>query len=329
MSKGFFDYQNNFDKIRLVKSIPFADNPERIKRRVTIAIPTFKRPLLLEHALESAINQTNFEDYEIIVVDNDPDINNVPLVIQKYQRDNLYYFKNEANVGLYSNWNRCIELARGDYISILNDDDWLSPNFLSKCQKHMLQGVDGLFFKYNTVYQGGYSERVKTQNSHFPKLKQMLSRHSKRLTLFDFFLGNKSAGSLGVMMKREFLIELGGYNPDYYPSSDYVLHANYCRHYNVFLINETLNYYRVAQNASANQDTLRIWEYLDHDIRHYLIDQIRRYKRLLYFMNTVLTDLQIQGLIDTWGYLTDTDIKPGLKHTLMRKFIGVKYDLNY
>jgi len=329
MSKGFFDYQDNFARIKHVKAIPSPENPVRHKRKVTIAIPTYKRPELLEHALESALGQTDFDNYEVIVVDNDPEENNVLEVIRKFQRENLYYFKNEANVGLYSNWDRCIELAAGDFISILNDDDWLSPNYLSECQKHLTYGVDGLLFKYNTVYQDAFSERINAHKPHFPTLKNKLAKSSKRLTLFDFFLGNKSAGSLGVFMKRELLIELGGYNPDYYPSSDYVLHANYCKHFNVLLINETLNYYRVAQNASANQDTLKIWEYLDHDIRHYLIDQIRKHKRLLHFMNTILTDLQIQGLIDTWDYKTDTKVKPSFKHTLMKKYIGLKYDLNY
>ncbi len=329
MSTDFFAYQDNFAKIGHVKAISSPENPVRLKRKVTIAIPTFKRPQLLEKALESALGQTDFENYEVIVVDNDPEENSVLEVIRKFQRENLYYFKNEANVGLYSNWDRCIELAAGEYLSILNDDDWLSPNFLSECQKHLINGVDGLFFKYNTVYQDGFSDRGKLHTSHLSALKKKISKPSKRLTLFDFFLGNKSAGSLGLIMKRALLIELGGYNPDYYPSSDYVLHANYCKHFNVLLINETLNYYRVAQNASANQDTLQIWEYLDQDIRHYLIDQIRKPKRLLHSMNTVLTDLQIQGLIDTWDYKTNTVVAPGFKHALMKKYIGLKYDLNY
>ena len=34
----------------------------------------------------------------------------------------MKYYKNEKNIGMYGNWNRCIELSNGEYLTILNDD---------------------------------------------------------------------------------------------------------------------------------------------------------------------------------------------------------------
>ena len=39
----------------------------------TIAIPTFNRVDLLKLAIDSAVNQDDFSDYEILVVDNNPE----------------------------------------------------------------------------------------------------------------------------------------------------------------------------------------------------------------------------------------------------------------
>jgi glycosyltransferase involved in cell wall biosynthesis len=39
---------------------------------VTIAIPTFKRAKFLKEAVDSAINQVRYTDYDIIVVANKP-----------------------------------------------------------------------------------------------------------------------------------------------------------------------------------------------------------------------------------------------------------------
>jgi hypothetical protein len=41
-------------------------------------------------------------------------------------------YKNEFNIGLYGNWNKCLTLAKGKWITILNDDDLLENNFLTE-----------------------------------------------------------------------------------------------------------------------------------------------------------------------------------------------------
>ena len=146
--------------------------------------------------------------------------------------------------------------------------------------------------------------------------------------MFDYFLGNKSAGTLGVLFKTEYLKELGGYNPDYFPSSDYVLHANYCYKHNVYFINEKLNYYRIAENESAKQETLQKWEYLDNEIRKYFVSLIGKNEYVLLRFNSLIQDIRVKGLIDNWNYQTETEIKYKLRHKIFQKLVGLKYYLN-
>ena len=44
----------------------------------------------------------------------------------------LLRYKNEKNLGIYGNWNRCLQLARGKWYTMLHDDDLLSNNFLKE-----------------------------------------------------------------------------------------------------------------------------------------------------------------------------------------------------
>lgn len=315
MKEDYFEYKNNFNKYENIKSKLILGNKNRKEVLFTIAIPTYKRVALLENALKSALDQQGVEDYEIIIVDNDTENYQVEEMIKNNYNEKVYYFKNEKNIGMFGNWNRCIELARGKYITILNDDDWLSENYLNNCIKHLKREIDGLYFDSNQV--DFRNDRTNKKNAYIKKIVKKLSKKQKKLTLFDFFLGNKSAGTLGVLLKTQYLKELGGYNDEYFPSSDYVLHANYCNRYNVYYISKKMNYYRIQENESAKQETLRKWEIVDNEIRKYFINKINRNNFILNYINTLLQENRIEGLIKFWNY--DRNIK--YKHNMMRKIL--------
>lgn len=99
---------------------------------VTIAIPAYKRRWLAE-AIDSALAQ-DYKNIELVIV-NDHSPQNLDKVVEPYLSDSrVRYFVNEKNLGKESivhNWNRCLELARGEYFVLLCDDDLLMPNFVS------------------------------------------------------------------------------------------------------------------------------------------------------------------------------------------------------
>lgn len=326
MNTNYFQYRNNFKKYENVKSILSSGNAERNNIKFTIAIPTYNRPLLLEKSLESAINQINVKDYEIIIVDNDRNSILTPKLIELCKDEKVCYFRNQENIGMFGNWNRCIELSKGEYITILSDDDWLSEDYLSTCLMYLNKGIDGLYFSANVV-----DNRDKNISEQYLKMKKFLkaiSKNEKKLTLFDFFLGNTSIGTLGILFKTDLLKELGGYNEEYFPSSDYVLHANYCNKYFVKRINRRLNYYRIEENESCKQETLRKWEVLDYDIRNYFITILGKNKRVLKHMNELLQHNRVEGLIKYWHYERDYEFKHNVERKAFDKLIAVKNYLN-
>jgi glycosyltransferase involved in cell wall biosynthesis len=329
MNDNYFEYKDNFIQYGDIKSKMILGNPNRINRLFTIAIPTYKRPELLENALISALNQTEIDDYEIVIVDNDCSDFATEKIVEKNLNENVYYFKNEKNIGLYGNFNRCIELAKGGYITILNDDDWLSENYLMNCMKYLKPEVDGLCFLSNVVDLR--HNNIKDKKKKYLILKKIIktiSKKSNKLKLFDFFLGYRSYGTLGVLMKTSNLKKLGGYNPDYFPSSDYVLHANYCHNYNVYFINERLNYYGIAVNESAKQETMQKWEHLDFKIREYFIEIIGKRKKMLKYLNSLIQENRIEGMEKGWNYETQFQKKHYFMRTVFKLIVRIKDELN-
>ena len=105
---------------------------DNTKMVLTIAIPTYKRARYLKQAIDSAVNQKNrSSDYDIIVVNNDPEANISDLEeIYKDSPVKITFYKNSRNLGMLGNVNRCVELASGKYIAFLHDDDLLMPDYI-------------------------------------------------------------------------------------------------------------------------------------------------------------------------------------------------------
>jgi GT2 family glycosyltransferase len=325
---NYFEYVDNFKKNNRYESILMVGEGNRPKRKYTVAIPTYNRENLVKESIISAFNQEGIHDYEILIVDNGESGKTLDFV-KSLDCDNIYYYKNKENIGMFGNWNRCIELAKGEFITILNDDDILSKNYLKTCERYLNANTEGLFFKNYRIYETDFKEdKFIVKKRNLKRVLKMLANKKKKLTLFDFFLRNRSAGTLGVLLKAENLKMLGGYNPDYFPSSDYVLHANYCYNYNAYSINEKLNYYRIAENESANQETLKRWEYIDNEIRKYLINIIGKNKKSLLLLNSIIQENRIRGMIENWNYQTDTKINQRIQHVIIDKITGLRIFLN-
>lgn len=94
----------------------------------TIAIPVYNREEMVKGAIESALRHAR-PDIEVLVIDN-CSTDRTYEVAQNYDDPRLKVHRNPTNVGLFGNFNRCLELARGKYVCILCSDDRHLAGFL-------------------------------------------------------------------------------------------------------------------------------------------------------------------------------------------------------
>ncbi|HEX3158131.1 MAG TPA: glycosyltransferase family 2 protein [Gemmatimonadaceae bacterium] len=95
----------------------------------TVAIPVFNRRALVQSAVASALSQ-NVEGLDVLVVDN-CSTDGTWEALQEFAHDpRVRLVRNERNVGLFGNFNRCLELSRGRYLRFLCSDDRLAEDCL-------------------------------------------------------------------------------------------------------------------------------------------------------------------------------------------------------
>ena len=122
------------------------------KPRVSIVIPTFRRAAQLVAAMRSAAEASSRpEETEIVVVD-DASPDETTLVCQQLQTEmpNLRYWRSPVNRGEGASRNAGIELATGEYIAFLDDDDLRLPGSLD-AQLARLDGDQEAAFCYAPV----------------------------------------------------------------------------------------------------------------------------------------------------------------------------------
>jgi glycosyltransferase involved in cell wall biosynthesis len=306
MNLNFNKNIDNFSKNKNIKSILL--NGERpIKNpKYSIVIPTHKRSHLLKQAIDSALSQTTREEFEVIVVDDEAVFGqntNTEKLIMNYSDNRLHYYKNEINLGMVGNWNRCFELASGDYVTILHDDDWLETEYLEKCNERFC-GDKALYFRTKWVDSRNKKYSPKKVNIILKKIIHSITPKKHNLTAFSCFITVLSTN--GVLYKKCNFVKLGGFDENHYPGADYTFNSKYILNYGGLYYKLCLSNYRIGENESL--DCSKLFPKLIYEVRKELIKYIKYNKKLLHIIIDLLYDYDVIGTEKQWNVKVENDL---------------------
>lgn len=99
---------------------------------VSVIIPNYNHAPYLRERIDSVLNQT-FQDFEVILLDDYSTDNSTEVMAEYEVNPHIsHILKNTENSGnTFLQWERGINLARGEYIWIAESDDVAEPQFLS------------------------------------------------------------------------------------------------------------------------------------------------------------------------------------------------------
>jgi glycosyltransferase involved in cell wall biosynthesis len=250
---------------------------------LSIAIPTFKRFDLLKETLNSVFALSFSVPVEILVVDNDPDNQEQAIsAISQYSNDSFTYYKNTENLGMYGNWNQCLSLAKGKYITILHDDDLLLTEFAEQMNTLLQNGAlphDLIGFEISLLDQRENKPAVnaRCRMSLTLLLRKLIPGKSFSVTekgIESLFFSNIFAGTLGVVINRELALSIGGFNSRYYPIADYDFWCRWVAHYgNIYIFANKVGLYRLLQNDTLRMDVREGFITGSTMLRQALVDQ--------------------------------------------------------
>ena len=122
--------------------------------KVSIVVPIYNVEKYLEECLDSILVQT-IQDIEVIAIDDgSPD--RCGAIIDDYaKRDPRLIAIHQKNSGYSTSVNKGITLAHGEYIGIIESDDWIEPNMYetlyNNAKANHTDVTKGAFWKYNST----------------------------------------------------------------------------------------------------------------------------------------------------------------------------------
>lgn len=286
--KNIFETNNQFDTFNEIPSILEVGTKTDVEYLVSIIMPVYKHPDFFKLALKSAIEQDLNEPFEIIVVDDDVDgypNGDSPnkAVVKQANSDKVKYYKNTQNLGLCGNWNRSIELASGKYVVFCHDDERLSPSALSTLYdlSKQLDDETAIFPNKNAEFLDG-STRLYPQHK---KLFGFIPRKIMYKANLPYFLDRTLGNGAGAWLNKECLINLGGYDPIFYPCSDFVLGILYANKYGAYRTNYPIITSRQGENLSF--ECYDLFAPTMKKIREFLVPLIKAPNFILHYIINV------------------------------------------
>lgn len=96
--------------------------------RISVCIPAYNGEVYIAAAVDSVLRQT-CADFELILCDDASGDRTIEIA-SSFEDARLRVVVNPIRLGLVGNWNRCLELAKGDYIVLFHQDDLMYPENL-------------------------------------------------------------------------------------------------------------------------------------------------------------------------------------------------------
>ncbi|MDO8471426.1 MAG: glycosyltransferase [bacterium] len=232
--------------------------------KVTVSIPTYNRARFIGKAVDSVLAQT-YKDIEILIIDN-ASTDDTQKIISSFDDNRIKYVKNEENIGIIGNWNKCIGLTQGQYLMILGDDDVLHCDFIKKSLEahEKYSEVAFTFTRCNKVDE--CENIIQEWGYNFTPPNYLKGIDYLFYTLeYEACLTNSST----VLLKKHVFDELGDFRVEFARNVfDFNMWIRIASKYNVYFIDEILCDYRIHKDQISQlhwreQKTGKVGTYLE------------------------------------------------------------------
>jgi len=305
----------------------------QIKTMFSVIIPLYNKAPYIEKAIRSVLAQT-FQEFELIVIDDGSTDDGLTIVQTLFSTMSPplggWGTYSQINKGVSVTRNNGVKLAKYDYITFLDADDWWDADYLLE--------MNSLITKYPeaAIYAGSYYKvknskmipaQIGVENGFTEGYMNYFKAYSKSLWM--------PVTSITATLRKSVFEEMNGFNPQLKLGEDFDLWVRIAAKYKVALLNKPLAYYNQDVEAQNRAIGKKLYEphqhmlftdykdlYLNKDFK-IMIDKLRLYGLFPYYLqNMYSTEIRkiIRGI--DWKYQPFED---KLKYVIIPGFLIRSY----
>ena len=208
--------------------------------KVSVIIPVYNREKYVGEAISSILAQS-FTYFELLLID-DGSTDGSQEIMKSYTDPRVRLVCNEYNLGIPKTRNKGLQLARGDYIAILDSDDTAFPDRLAKQVAFLDRHQDYALL-------GSWAAQMDEEGRSLEKGKRRFvsSGEVKSHLLFRCWLHHSS------VMARTAILQAYGYREQYVLCSDFDLFVRLARKHKLGHLPEPLVRHRSHEGSITRQ----------------------------------------------------------------------------
>ncbi|MBE6404066.1 MAG: glycosyltransferase [Lentisphaerae bacterium] len=203
---------------------------------VSVILPAYNTPeKFLRDAIESVLSQT-YSEFELLIID-DSTTAPVENIVKSYTDERIKYFRNPENLGMAASRNCGLQLARGEFIALLDHDDLWLPEKLQSSLELFKKYQDAILVYSDTIPLGEY-------------LNRLIEKQRAEGRIFSSMLAQNPILSMSCsVVKKSFLEKYNiKFNSDCVPCDDWDFHLQCALHGSIYCTAQPLVKYRYHEN---------------------------------------------------------------------------------
>lgn len=240
--------------------------------KISIIIPVYNGEKYLRDCIHS-IKQQSFDDYEVIFVNDGSSDNSQSLLMQFASEDERCSVHEIPNGGVSKARNFGLQKARGEWITFVDCDDWLEPDYLESLLAMTSNEIDIVMANFYFNKQG--NQQTQAECSQSVVLKKDFPVYPLAMMVEDCAAWNKLRISVEILcaacnkLTRRQLITSNSikFADDLKLNEDGLFHLIcYFKARNVVIIDKPLYHYRISETSSNYRyrpeihDQMMIWK---------------------------------------------------------------------
>jgi len=106
--------------------------PDKSNIDISICIPSYNGEGTIKRCIDSVLNQNDLQqiNYEIIISDDGSNDGTLDILSAYKDNTRIKIYPGNGHKGFTRNWNKAISLGKGDFRTLLHQDDWFEPDTL-------------------------------------------------------------------------------------------------------------------------------------------------------------------------------------------------------
>ena len=230
---------------------------------ITVLMTVYNGAAYLKKAIESVLAQS-FRDFEFLIIDDCSQDDSVAIV-RSFVDQRIVLHCNQTNVGQTKSLNIGLRMARGEFIARMDADDFAFESWL----KEQVSGIRR--FKKECVLVSSRAVIIDGNGNTHKTLNTPLS--STEIEVKSLWAS--PVNHVGVLMRRQAVLDQGGYDEVFRIAADYALWSTFLRKgFSLAVTNRPLVAIRshaasVTAVAAGRTDITEVSCIMSENIRHW------------------------------------------------------------